>query len=298
VARLRLIARFFVLGLLWLGAQTLAHAVAGPAREVLVVRVHRGAVANAADEAEAIREALLLRRAEEDGFPYSDAVVRDRLVRNMRFADPQSSETDRALRDAAIEMGMHLSDSVARARLLDRSRRYLLERFPVVEPSEGELAAYLEQHADRYRRAPTSSFHQVFLSRERRPGTLATDAQQMGERLRSKAPGASAAAGLSDPGLLPASIGGTASRIDGRFGPGFFARIAPLPLKRWSGPIPSSYGLHFVWLERRDSGVLPSLRELRPRLRDHWREDRVRGHLNERVDELAQSYKVELRREP
>ena len=56
-----------------------------------------------------------------------------------------------------------------------------------------------------------------------------------------------------------------------------------VPLKRWSGPLPSSYGLHLVWVGARSPGRLARLEEVAPRLRAEvlreWRARRLKARL-------------------
>ena len=50
------------------------------------------------------------------------------------------------------------------------------------------------------------------------------------------------------------------------------------PEARWSGPVPSAYGLHLVWVHRRVEARDPDLEEARSELLATWRgeeEDRL-----------------------
>jgi hypothetical protein len=48
-----------------------------------------------------------------------------------------------------------------------------------------------------------------------------------------------------------------------RFGAGFATRLAAAEPGAWFGPVPSSYGLHLVWIRERSPAVTPSLDAVR-----------------------------------
>jgi parvulin-like peptidyl-prolyl isomerase len=50
------------------------------------------------------------------------------------------------------------------------------------------------------------------------------------------------------------------------FGPAFGAAVVRVPVGQWAGPVPSSYGLHLVWVHERTPATLPPLDAIRSRV--------------------------------
>jgi hypothetical protein len=258
-----------------------------------VVELQLPAKASRAERGAAIDEALLVETAMRAGWLRADAVIRDRLIRNVRFALGASLDggagDDQAAFDAALALGMQRSDRVVRQRLRDHGERTLLARFAAREPSDDELREHLRRHGERFRRPPRARFEQLLLSAERRGATLARDAAALAETLRA---GASPTA-LGDPSLLPRRVGlSDARRIDATFGADFGRQVLAAPPGRWSGPIRSSYGLHFVRVIEKQPATIPVLRDVRAELRQHWLGQLQRRRLRGALDELRADYRI------
>lgn len=253
----------------------------GP-RELVVVDVSRGA--SPSEVARATDEALLLAFAERSGFVLRDPVVLDRLIRNVRFAEPGLD--DAAALDRALALDMHRTDPVARGRLLWLATEALTRPGP--PPTDAVLEDYATRHARRFIAPDALSFAQIFVSRQRhgedfdaRVATVAADPDPR----------------ASDPTLLPASVTAESEvRVDARFGPGFAAQVRDLEPGVWSGPVFSAFGAHFVRLsEAHHSENLPAFGQIRDKvLVEHDRDTRPE-RLREALDQLRTRYEVQLR---
>ena len=254
---------WLAIGGLLFGARQLARASDTTSGTPVVVQVSKEATA--AQRERAVDEALLIAVAERAGVAVSDPVVRDRLIRNMRFADEQGDALQRAL-----SLGMHRSDPIARRRMLQAGRRLLLVAQQIPVPTPLELERHLAEHQERFASPPRLHFRQIFLSAQRRGDALAVDAEALG-RLLSEHPKRDPAA-LSDASLLPTEmVLADERRIDGRFGRGFTAQLSELEPGRWSRPVRSSFGVHFVWLVERLPGGVPPLSVIVDRVVADWR---------------------------
>lgn len=273
----------------------------------LVVQVDSSATQ--ADVQTLTNEALLISFAMRSGFVHNDPAVRDRLVRNVKFVDDTLTETE-ALNEA-IRLDMHRSDAVTRGRLIWLASEALATATrSTAAPSDEALLAYLTEHESRFRRPPALSFEQIFVSRQRHGDDLAARAGQvraLAAELASEARGA----GLSDPGLLPASMSrASPTRIDARFGAGFSSRLLALADAAtdgngrddadsdsnhgWSAPIPSAFGVHLVRITDRSPAGIPAFEAIRERVRHEYladtRDDRVRDALSR----LRAGYRIKL----
>jgi hypothetical protein len=54
------------------------------------------------------------------------------------------------------------------------------------------------------------------------------------------------------------------------FGDGFAKRISVMEPGRWQGPVPSSFGQHFVYISERIPGGVPPLDAVRQAVRREW----------------------------
>jgi hypothetical protein len=58
--------------------------------------------------------------------------------------------------------------------------------------------------------------------------------------------------------------------------------------------VPSSYGLHLVWVHERAPGATPPLAELRRELRAAWLAEHERRALRRALDELRRDLEVRI----
>ena len=64
------------------------------------------------------------------------------------------------------------------------------------------------------------------------------------------------------------------SDIARTFGEGFAEQLSTVAPGRWQGPIPSSFGAHFVFVDERVMGSLPPLPTVREAVRREWQNAR------------------------
>ena len=165
----------------------------------------------------------------------------------------------------AMSMGLDRDDTIVRRRLRQKLEFLIPElASQIAPPTERELEAYLDQHADRYRGEPTVSFEQVFFDRERRGKSAWEDAKSALGRLNGQHGSAANPDTVGDASLLPMelirSADGEVARL---FGGTFSQQLLEAPLGRWAGPLESSYGLHVVLVRERVPGPTPDLAKLR-----------------------------------
>jgi len=291
---LRTLLNFFLIGGLLFGAKVFVEGrlVEGPEITVAVP-----ADATQAQVDQAIREGILLHEARRYGWDQRDPIVFTHLVRNMRFVDPDSTDTDLVLYQRALEMNMQAHDPVVRSRLLYRAGESLgyvpEDRMPTPE----QLEAHLQAHADRFERESRVRFQQVFLSRSKRGDALRVDAAAMQQQLSALGDGAPEGLGDPLPGLR-SEQSATPSQIEDDYGIGLARAIEESATAVWSGPAESVYGLHFLRIIGKDPAYVPPLDIIVAEVRaDRVRE--IRDELKqERMDALRQAYTVHVQRVP
>jgi hypothetical protein len=210
-----------------------------------------------------VDQELLFRAARAHGLHRSDALVRRRLIQNQRFvevAKDGTPATDAERLESAYRLGLDQTDRVVRRRLIERMRQLLW-----ADASQPEAVSFPNE--------PLLRLSHVFVSRDRNGAALNEAARRVQRELEEAGlePHDAEVAALGDPLQLPRDLPPlTARRLASRLGAGFAAAVSELPTGRWSQPIPSSYGLHLVWLHERrpvaaDAGEAPEPSESRHR---------------------------------
>ena len=165
--------------------------------------------------------------------------------------------------------GLDRDDFVIRRRVRQKME-FLAEDMAAAEPSDEQLAAYLASNPERFRTEDRLTFHHVFLSATRRGSALDGDAKQIADTLaRTSAPVDTSTIG--DPFLLGEEFREMSqSDVARTFGEGFAKQLSAVEPGRWQGPIPSSFGVHFVILDERAKGSLPPLDTVRETVQREW----------------------------
>ena len=216
----------------------------------------------AASAAEADDE-LLYREAVARGYDRDDPVVFRRLVQNLRFAGATESRGDEELFDEALALRMHESDPVVRRRLVSRMRLALEADAPASEPDEAALRDYYQRHTAAYHSAERVRITQLYFRAERE-----RDARRALARLRAAAIPPERAPKLGDPFLHGAEQPLQArDELAGRFGADFADGVFDAPSGTWSGPIPSAYGVHLVFVRERQAPRTLAFEEVRDPVR-------------------------------
>jgi PPIC-type PPIASE domain len=191
--------------------------------------------------------------------------------------------------------GLDRDDVIIRRRVRQRME-FLAEDISAPEPSEAQLAAYLEANPERFRTDDHLTFHQVFLSAARRGRAIDDDSKQVANAL-DRAEAAVDKTALGDPFLLGEEFQAVSqSEVSSIFGESFAKRISMMEQGRWQGPISSSFGQHFVYIGERIPGGLPPLDAVREAVRREWSnarrleaEQKLYGSLRERYEIVVEA---------
>lgn len=192
----------------------------------------------------------------------------------------------------AVALGLDKDDIVIRRRLRQKMEFILDDSATISEPSEDDLAAFLQNNPDKFRLAPVISFSHVYLSPDRRAEGIENAAANVLQQLRreSSEPDPST---LGDPFLLGHRFDSVPlDEIATQFGEPFADALAESTLGGWHGPVVSGFGVHLVRVSERTEGRLPSLAEARHAVRREWEHAR-RSEVNEALyHELLKRYTV------
>jgi hypothetical protein len=136
---------------------------------------------------------------------------------------------------------------------------FILEDLSSQNVTDEKLAAFMQQHSDKFRREAQLSFQQVFLNPEKRKDMVA-DAKKLLASLNSGA----APETVGDPTLVPYDYNlATQSEITRTFGEPFSQDAIKLEPGAWTGPVFSAYGGHLLKVSERVEARHPELAEIR-----------------------------------
>ena len=210
------------------------------------------------------------------------AALSDAAAAEMQPA--QAPELRRQMVDALIDnellyqyglkLGLQNQDPVIRRRLIQLVLD--MNGTTIGLPDEPSLRAYYAAHGSRYRPEMAIQFRQIFTSdAEPSPQLMealgrVTDAAgfaavelQWGNPLRMHDPAQS----------YPLS------RLAAIYGTDFAAALTEAPLAELRGPLRSSLGLHWIWVQRRSESDAPEFERVRAQLEQDWRQDaRTEAH--------------------
>jgi len=165
--------------------------------------------------------------------------------------------------------GLDRDDFVIRRRVRQKME-FLAEDMAAAEPSDEQLGAYLASNPERFRTEDRLTFRHVFLSATRRGSALDDDARQIADAV-TRTSATAGTATIGDPFLLGDEFGEMAqSDVARTFGDGFAKQLSVAAPGRWQGPIQSSFGVHFVFVDKRTTGTLPPLDTVREAVRQEW----------------------------
>jgi len=174
---------------------------------------------------------------------------------------------DEVLYREGLALGLDRDDPVVRQRIAQKMD--FISEGIVPAPGDDDLAAWLEEKADSYRRPARYAFEQRFVDPGRHGQDLAGYARDALAALRA---GSTAAADtVGDPTMLPPTMGPTGEdQVMRTFGAEFSAQLADLPVGEWGGPVRSAFGLHLVRIVDSEPARVPPLSEIRDEVERDW----------------------------
>lgn len=224
--------------------------------------------------------------ARSNGHPPSERELRDEVDRFVR---------EEVLYREALALGLDRGDLIVRRRLAQKMEFLVQDTAAPPEPTRAELERYLDAHRERYAQPPRVSFRQVFLDRGRRAATLDADAAALLARARA---GEDASA-LGDPFITGGEVTGlTPAAASANFGDELARAVFAAPENTWSGPFPSRYGLHLVYVTSRSPGTPATLDAVRETLVRDYAEDRRIAANHAAIQRLVEGYHVRTEAAP
>ncbi|NQX89186.1 MAG: peptidyl-prolyl cis-trans isomerase [Halioglobus sp.] len=219
-----------------------------------------------------------------------DTVVYQRLLRNMRFLQMGEDQTDEERYRTALDMRLHLGDEVIKRRLIQVMEQLMLAANPPAVPSEEEIVAEFEKRRKELRRAPRFSIEHIYFNRNRE-----AEADAVIGEINEKGLTPEQARELSSP-FLPGYrfTRQTPDQLARHFGSSFVENLlqANPQSDHWVGPVRSTYGVHYVWVNEMEPARDATLDEVRQQLQRDLESRSREAALRESISALRSHYEI------
>lgn len=213
------------------------------------------------------------------------------FMREMATGNALSEAEQQAVRDAYIEeqilvqeaLAMNLDNDARIHDLLAQKMRHVLSG-DVIQPSDEQLQAFYEANAEQYRIAERLNLDElVFDTRE-----------SLGPELLSLINSGAAAREMLalEAGNVSSLDNATHQDLRNIFSAEFADQVFAAEIAQWRGPFLSNRGQHWLRIRERQAARLPTLAELRERVRLDWISIEEETLLQEKIDALRSEYEL------
>jgi hypothetical protein len=257
----------------------------------------RGREASAADLAKMIQQAIdqsiLLGEALRLGFHYQDSIVQQRLIRDMRFMQDDSTAGDVELLDQAYAMELHINDLVVRRRMIQMMENYLRASGENQRLSDQVLKELYQQQIKTLIQPERLSFSHSFVSQDRHGWKSLERAEQLVKQFEKDELGPEEGVSKGDPFISGYRFSKVTKRqIEREFGAEFGERVFSCSEQQWCGPVRSAYGWHGVWLGDRLPAEPMSFDSVKSKLEYEFRNQAGNRYFEKAMVELRAQYQV------
>ncbi|MGB2635511.1 MAG: peptidylprolyl isomerase [Candidatus Acidiferrum sp.] len=194
----------------------------------------------------------------------------------------------------AVAMGLDRDDTIVRRRLQQKLEFLSDDLSARVTPTDADLQAFLQSHADKFKTETTLSFRQIYLNPQLHGNNLHRDEAHLLAHLQRSGQ-ESDLSSFGDPFLLPQSFENISlSEVKKIFGEQFAVGISAVAPGQWRWPVVSGYGAHLVYVVRRNEGRLPALADIHDDVRRQWL-DAKRGEATDKLYQaLLKGYTIRI----
>ena len=210
-----------------------------------------------------------------------DGLIRDHIREEIAYREGQALKLD-------------TNDVVIRRRLRQKLELLAEDLVNMTPPTEIELREYFEENGEDYVLPATFRVRQSFIKVEN--DVEASRARAEATLRELIALGADADHSLvGDTSLLPPALDNINElQLDRMFGDGFSAELLDLDTGKWSGPVPSAYGLHLVYIDSREENRMPSFDEARDKIQREWSVLTRKKAIDTLYERLAENYVIQI----
>lgn len=237
------------------------------------------------------RSAVLVQVAREAGLDRT-AAVEQRLLKLGRFLDlvaPEAGDAEAVA--AARELNLHRTDPVIRRYLENSAEVLLAAGVKEAEISADAIEDYYRRHRERFTVPRKLRLSHVYIGDTGEEGR--SRAERLARQIEEEALSVSEAIALGDPFYGGHSLGlRTRRQLAAAMGSRFADEVWELPLRDWTSPISSAYGLHVVLVEAEEPERLQPLEAVREEIVAELVREHQQRQVEQRVAELRNNYRI------
>jgi hypothetical protein len=222
-------------------------------------------------------------------------VAERRLAQIATFVEqnPEEAKSPAELAAEAEGLGLHHGDAVVRRILIDGAKRLIRAAVRVRRPTEEMMEAYLQNNPEPFMVPAMTRITQVSVNRLAHGSDTEARARALLKRMKRGADPSAAASALGDKAFGPPSLPLLTNKdLARRFGYRFVEALSTAPEGAWSGPIPSRYGFHLVYVHERTQPYLPPLAEVKTQVRRRLVEKLADEWLAFRLQQLRAEFDI------
>jgi len=191
-----------------------------------------------------------------------------------------------ALANEARRLGLDEGDVVVQRRLAQKMRFMVDDLATPDAPADATLRAWFEANPERFSIPARYSFEHIYL-REPDGGRVT--------QMRSDLAAGADWQRLGDAFMLQRAYAELPRREIARlFGAEFAQAIADAPIKEWSGPASSAFGIHLIRVTESGTAQAPDFEMIRARIEEDWRISERRRLNAEAVADIIAKYDVDI----
>ncbi len=199
----------------------------------------------------------------------------------------------------ALKMGLDNDDVVIKRRVVLKFERIIKESIIPEQPNKQTLQTYFEKYKDDYKNENLYTFTQLFFNPDKREETTLDDADEAINKLKTNNVLPSSAGNYGDAIMLKNSYTNLSqAKITRQFGHSFTKSIIVLEPNKWHGPILSGYGVHLVYITKKEIGEIPKLEEVREKVTLDWMKAKIEELNKLFIDNIISIYTIIIEEVP
>lgn len=182
------------------------------------------------------------------------------------------------------------NDTIVRRRLAQKMEFMVQDTVQLAEPDEAELRRFYGANRDRFQSPARISFTHVYFSRDRRGARAEADARAALQQLSA---GRARVDALGDRFLAEYEfVDADEQVVSSVLGQAFARRVFTLDTGKWQGPVESGYGLHIVYVGKKQSAQPREFAAIKSEVLNLWRQQQEEKTREEYFAALLNKYDV------
>jgi hypothetical protein len=235
---------------------------------------------------------ILFRRALDDGLHLIDEFVYNRLLRSMSFLEMDSGMSNDAIFEQALEMQLHQTDELIRRRLVRQLERQLLSQNPPSLPTNEELLSDFRRQEPALKTPARYSIRHIYFPKDRgiEKSAFTSSVDLSGVSFDD-------VRGVGYPYLSGSQfIDHSLEQLSRQFDDKFVSQLVSKSVREnaWVGPMASSFGDHFVWIDNINQSRDLTFSEAYKDLMTQAMSEREGQVLEMFIQELRNQYEIRL----